>query len=83
MNEDSIIASLVTGILVGWIAEQIMAREHGLLLVVGVVGALLGGFVASAFGVGYAGVWGSLVVSTVGAVLLLAIVGMFQKRRAL
>ena len=85
MNEVSIIGAIVIGILAGWIAEQIMGREHGLLtnLIVGVVGAFLGAFVAGALGVGFAGFWGSLAVSTVGAVLLLAIVGMFRGRRAL
>jgi uncharacterized membrane protein YeaQ/YmgE (transglycosylase-associated protein family) len=85
MNEVSIIGAIVIGILAGWIAEQIMGREHGLLtnLVVGIVGAFLGAFVASAMGIGFAGFWGSLLVSTVGAVLLLAIVGMFRPRRML
>jgi len=85
MNEVSIIGAIVIGILAGWIAEQIMGREHGLLtnLVVGIVGAFLGAFVASLLGVGFAGFWGSLVVSTIGAILLLAIVGMFRPRRML
>lgn len=85
MNEVSIIGAIVIGILAGWIAEQIMGREHGLLtnLVVGVVGAFLGAIVAGMLGVGFAGFWGSLIISTVGAVVLLAIVGMFRKRRVL
>jgi uncharacterized membrane protein YeaQ/YmgE (transglycosylase-associated protein family) len=85
MNEVSILGAIVIGILAGWIAEQIMGREHGLItnLIVGVVGAFLGALVASALGIGYAGFWGSLLVSTVGAVLLLAIVGMFRPRRML
>ena len=85
MNEVSIIGAIVIGILAGWIAEQVMDREHGLLtnLVVGVVGAFLGAFIANALGIGFAGFWGSLVVSTVGAVVLLALVGMFRPRRTL
>lgn len=85
MNEVSIIGAIVIGILAGWIAEQVMGREHGLLtnLVVGVVGAFLGAFVASTLGIGFAGFWGSLVVSTVGAIVLLAIVGMFRPSRML
>jgi uncharacterized membrane protein YeaQ/YmgE (transglycosylase-associated protein family) len=85
MNEVSIIGAIVIGILAGWIAEQIMGREHGLLtnLVVGVVGAFLGAFIASLLGVGFAGFWGSLVVSTIGAIVLLAIVSMFRRRRVL
>ncbi len=85
MNEVSIIGAVIIGILAGWIAEQIMGREHGLItnLIVGVVGAFLGAFIASAVGVGFAGFWGSLLVSTIGAVVLLAIVGMFRPRRML
>ena len=85
MDEVSIIAAIVIGVLAGWIAEQVMGREHGLLtnLVVGVVGAFLGAIVAGSLGLGFSGFWGSLAVSTVGAILLLAIVGMFRGRRAL
>ena len=85
MNEVSIIGAIVIGILAGWIAEQVMGREHGLItnLVVGVVGAFLGAFVAGALGFNFAGFWGSLLVSTLGAVLLLFIVGMFRPRRTL
>jgi uncharacterized membrane protein YeaQ/YmgE (transglycosylase-associated protein family) len=85
MNEVSIIGAIVIGILAGWIAEQVMGREHGLItnLVVGVVGAFLGAFVAGALGFSFAGFWGSLLVSTIGAILLLFIVSMFRPRRAL
>ena len=85
MNEVSILGAVIIGILAGWIAEQVMGREHGLItnLIVGIVGAFLGAFIASALGVGFAGFWGSLIVSTVGAIVLLALVGMFRGRRAL
>jgi uncharacterized membrane protein YeaQ/YmgE (transglycosylase-associated protein family) len=85
MNEVSILGAIVIGILAGWIAENVMGREHGLLtnLVVGLVGAFLGAWIASMLGVGFAGFWGSLVVSTIGAIVLLMIVGMFRPRRML
>jgi uncharacterized membrane protein YeaQ/YmgE (transglycosylase-associated protein family) len=85
MNEVSIIGAVIIGILAGWIAEQVMGREHGLItnLIVGVVGAFLGAFIASALNIGFAGFWGSLLISTVGAIVLLALVGMFRGRRAL
>ena len=85
MNEVSIVAAVVIGVLAGWIAEQVMGRKHGLItnLVVGVVGAFLGAVIANALNIGFAGFWGSLLVSTVGAILLLALVGMFRGRRAL
>jgi len=85
MNEVSILGAVVIGILAGWIAEQVMGREHGLItnLIVGIVGAFLGTLIASALDIGFAGFWGSLMVSTVGAIVLLALVGMFRGRRAL
>jgi uncharacterized membrane protein YeaQ/YmgE (transglycosylase-associated protein family) len=85
MDGVSIVAAVVIGVLAGWIAEQVMGREHGLLtnIVVGVVGSFLGALVAGMLGIGFTGFWGSLAVSTVGAILLLAIVGMFRGRRAL
>ena len=57
MNEVSIIGAVVIGVLAGWIAEQIMGREHGLItnLIVGVVGAFLGAFIANLLGFGFAG----------------------------
>ena len=82
MNEVSLLGAIIIGIVAGWIAEQVMGRRHGLLtnLIVGVVGALLGAFLAGALGFEFAGFWGSLLVSTIGAIVLLAILGMFRRR---
>ena len=82
MSGVGIIGAIIIGILAGWIAEQIMKRNHGLLtnLVVGVIGSFLGAFVASALGFNWGGFIGSLVVSTIGAILLLALLGLFKKR---
>jgi len=63
------------GIVAGWIASLITGSSTGLLgdLVVGIVGALLGGFLFSLFG--QSGVTGfniySFLVSIVGAIILL------------
>lgn len=83
MSGVGIIGAIIIGILAGFIAEKVMRREHGLLtnLIVGLVGALLGGFIASAMGISYGGIIGSLVASTTGAILLLALLGMFKRRR--
>ncbi len=65
---------LIIGVVAGWLAGQI-TRGHGfgLLgdLVVGIIGALVGGFVFRLFGLGAYGLLGSLVCATVGAVVLL------------
>lgn len=82
MNEVSLLAAIIIGIVAGWIAEQVMGRRHGLLtnLIVGVVGALLGAFVAGLLGVQFAGFWGSLLVSSLGAIALLWLVSMVRRR---
>ena len=43
-----IIGWIIIGIAAGWLAEKVMGRSHGLVtnLIVGVVGALLGGWIA-------------------------------------
>jgi uncharacterized membrane protein YeaQ/YmgE (transglycosylase-associated protein family) len=81
MNEVSILGAIVIGVLAGWIAEQVMGRSHGLLtnLVVGVLGAFLGALVANVADIEFAGFWGSLVVSTVGAILLLFLVSLSRR----
>jgi uncharacterized membrane protein YeaQ/YmgE (transglycosylase-associated protein family) len=50
-------------------------------LIVGLVGSLIGAFVARALGINFGGWIGSLLVSTAGAVLLLVVYGMIRKRR--
>ena len=82
MSGVGIIGAIIIGILAGWIAEQIMKRNHGLLtnLIVGVIGSFLGAFVASMLGIDFGGFIGSLVISTVGAILLLALLGLIKKR---
>ena len=75
--------AIIIGIFAGWLAEKIMKRDHGLLtnLLVGIGGALLGGFIAGVLGFRFYGFIGSLIVSTVGAVLLLFLLDFFKRRR--
>jgi uncharacterized membrane protein YeaQ/YmgE (transglycosylase-associated protein family) len=75
-----IIMWLIVGALAGWIGSKVMgtdARQGGLAnIIVGVIGAVIGGFVARAFfgdNPGNNGFFASLLVAVVGAVILLAI----------
>jgi uncharacterized membrane protein YeaQ/YmgE (transglycosylase-associated protein family) len=79
---------LIVGGLVGWVASMIMRTDgqQGLILniVVGIVGAFLGGWLlAPMFGTGTINQndfsVGSLAVSLLGAVVLLAIVNLFRR----
>jgi uncharacterized membrane protein YeaQ/YmgE (transglycosylase-associated protein family) len=81
----NIILWILMGALAGWIASLIMGRDAqmGALanIVVGIVGALIGGFIMNALGA--SGVSGfnlySLLVAIGGAVVLLFIVGLFRR----
>jgi uncharacterized membrane protein YeaQ/YmgE (transglycosylase-associated protein family) len=87
-NIMSILAWIVVGIIAGWLAERITGRNHGLLtnLIVGVVGAFIGGIIISSL-LGFRYDEGfnlpSIVVATVGAVVLLAVTGGFRQRHTL
>jgi uncharacterized membrane protein YeaQ/YmgE (transglycosylase-associated protein family) len=83
MPEIGWISFLFIGLIAGFIAEKVMKRDHGLLtnLIVGVVGAYLGGIVFNLMGLGATGLFGALAVATVGAILLLFILGMIKGRR--
>ncbi|PZV18834.1 MAG: GlsB/YeaQ/YmgE family stress response membrane protein [Pseudanabaena sp.] len=66
---------ILIGLVAGALAGQIVrGDDFGTLgdIIVGVIGALLGGFLFNAFGVSAGGgLIGSLIVATIGAVVLL------------
>ncbi len=82
---------LLFGALVGWLASIVMrtdAQQGALLnIIVGIVGAFLGGFLFNLFGVGGSNInnsdfsLGALLVSFIGAVVLLGIVNLFRRGR--
>ncbi|ART20388.1 GlsB/YeaQ/YmgE family stress response membrane protein [Corynebacterium striatum] len=77
--------SILVGIIAGWLAEKIMKRDHGLLtnLIVGVLGGLLGAGIMSFVGSSSPNSWiMMIVVATLGACLLLWIVGLVTKKSA-
>lgn len=84
----NLILWLIVGGILGWLASIVMKRDaqQGLILnvVVGIVGAMLGGWLLSPlFGVGTINQsnfsLASLLVSFLGAVILLAIVNLFRR----
>jgi uncharacterized membrane protein YeaQ/YmgE (transglycosylase-associated protein family) len=84
-----ILVWLIVGGVVGWLASIVMRTDaqQGILLnvVVGIVGALLAGFIVSPMlGIGTINEGISIatfLVSLVGAVILLAIVNLFRRGR--
>jgi uncharacterized membrane protein YeaQ/YmgE (transglycosylase-associated protein family) len=74
---------LLIGLAAGWLAGQLVkGGSFGAVgdLVVGVVGALVGGFLFRSLGVSAGGgLLGSLIVATVGAVVLLFLLRLVKR----
>lgn len=80
---------IVVGAIIGWLASMVMRTDsqQGLLLdiIVGIVGAFLGGLLAGMLGIGGGTINSNdfsltgLLVSFVGALVLLGIVNMFRR----
>ena len=81
-----LIILLVVGGIVGWLAGLIMRDNNGIILniVVGIVGAILAGFIVTPL-IGGAPITSgdisiqSIVVSLLGAIVLLAIINLFRR----
>ncbi len=83
-----LIILLIVGGLIGWVASMIMRTDgqQGIVLniVVGIVGALLAGFIVTPL-IGGAPITSgaislqSVIVSLVGAIVLLAIINLFRR----
>jgi uncharacterized membrane protein YeaQ/YmgE (transglycosylase-associated protein family) len=84
----TILAWIVLGAIAGWIASILMRtnREQGWLgnVIVGILGAVLGGWIMQAVGNDSANGFNlySLLVSILGAVILLGIVNYFRRGTA-
>jgi len=86
-----IIIWLIMGGIIGWIASLIMKTDgqQGIILnvVVGIIGAFLGGWLAGMLGIAGGSINDagisipSILVSLVGAIVLLAIVNLFRRGR--
>ncbi|MES2156436.1 MAG: GlsB/YeaQ/YmgE family stress response membrane protein [Pseudomonadota bacterium] len=79
-----IILWLVVGGIIGWLASMVMRTDaqQGILLniVVGIVGAFIGGLIFSGGSINNAGLTlTSFLVSLVGAIVLLAIVNLVRR----
>jgi uncharacterized membrane protein YeaQ/YmgE (transglycosylase-associated protein family) len=73
----SLIVTLIIGAVIGWLASLLMKTDAqmGIIanIVVGIVGAALGHWLAGALGIVTVGSVGAWIVSILGAVILLAI----------
>jgi uncharacterized membrane protein YeaQ/YmgE (transglycosylase-associated protein family) len=73
---------VLLGVVAGWLAGQITkGRGFGLLgdMIVGIVGSLLGSFIFGLIGLAAYGLLARLVVSVVGAIVLLWLIRMIKR----
>lgn len=71
---------IIIGLLAGWIAGHLTrGRGFGCIVdvILGLIGAVIGGWIFTKIGVGGYGFWWSLAAATVGAVVLVAIARLF------
>ncbi len=84
LSPGGIIAWIIVGLIAGWAAGKV-SRGHGFGLIgdliVGLIGAFLGGLIAGLFIHGSVGFIGILIVAFIGAVVLLALLRMFTGTR--
>ena len=70
------IAAIIIGGIAGWLAEQFMKRNMGMVMniVLGIAGAAIASAILSFFGIALGGWVGYLICGFIGAVLLIWIV---------
>ncbi len=79
---NSLVMFLIVGLVAGWLAGQIMkGKGFGLVgnLIVGVIGAFIGGYVFDAVGIASYGMIGAIIAALVGAVILLWVISLVKK----
>ncbi len=82
MNGLGFIGWLVIGGIAGWLAGTLMkGGGFGIIvdIIVGIIGAFIGGWVFGLLGISAGGWIGSLVTATIGAVILLFVIRLFKR----
>ena len=86
MTGNQLIWFLLIGLIAGWLAGKLMrGAGFGVIgdLVVGVLGAFIGGWLFSLLGITTWGVLGSILVALCGAILLLWVVRLLRPARTI
>ena len=77
MSIGAIIGWIIIGLIAGALGKLIMPGDDpGVIIVtilLGIAGAVVGGFLASLIGLGGGGILWTIVIATIGAIILLAI----------
>jgi uncharacterized membrane protein YeaQ/YmgE (transglycosylase-associated protein family) len=84
LDPGGLFAWLVVGLLAGWLAGFVMkGAGYGIFgdILMGLVGAVVGGFLFGFLVTGTTGFWGSIVVAFLGACLLIVVVRFVALKR--
>jgi uncharacterized membrane protein YeaQ/YmgE (transglycosylase-associated protein family) len=85
LSPGGVIFWIVMGLIAGWLAGLTMSgRGYGIVrdMLLGFLGAGIGGLVASYFIAGDAGFWGSMLVAFLGACIVIAVARLLVPNRA-
>ena len=82
MSLETLLLWIVIGLIAGWLASAVVGGGYGVVgdIVVGVVGAFLGGIIFRSLhiGVPFRGLAGTILVAFVGAVVLLVLLRLIR-----
>jgi uncharacterized membrane protein YeaQ/YmgE (transglycosylase-associated protein family) len=75
--------AIIIGALAGWLAEKLTRADMGLFanIAMGIIGAVVGNFLARFVGIAVFGFWGNLLSATIGAVLVITVYRAIMGRR--
>ena len=85
LNPGGVIAWIGVGLIAGWLAGLVMSGGgYGIIadIVLGLVGALIGGIVSGFFLAGDAGFWASLLIAFIGACMVIGVARILAPGRA-
>ena len=81
MNLEQLVWSCVVGLISGWLASKLVhGKGMGILsdMVVGILGAFIGGYLVPRLGIHIPGLMGWIVTSVLGAVVLLLLLRLIK-----
>jgi uncharacterized membrane protein YeaQ/YmgE (transglycosylase-associated protein family) len=82
MSLEGLIILLLVGAIAGWLAG-VLVKGYGFGLVgnivIGVIGAFIGAWLLPQLGFGLAGILGQIVSATIGAIILLFLIGLVRR----
>jgi uncharacterized membrane protein YeaQ/YmgE (transglycosylase-associated protein family) len=82
MTVSYLIWFLLIGLIAGWLAGQVMkGGGFGVIgdMIVGVIGAFLGGWIFSMLGISAGGIIGAIITAFVGAVVLILLLRLIKR----